>query len=325
MCPDFGHGTVGDARAGCGYSMGILGCGCPAAPAPLACSLPGAFCFGPTLPLTSRKDTEMRSRGRATVGAPCKAGVAGGAGSASQRGSRERVLKSCRIEGRGLLIGRAESAEKVASPIRIGRNGEVLLWSTCAEVLGGGRIGGRRRGKGCATCNAGMHVLCVYVCCWGEQQQDVKVEIFIAGDGLNYPKPGHTVTVHYTGYVSERTVVVIVLLRIPRGFMSSLFALARSQLKDGTRFDSSRDRNKPFKFKLGAEQVIPGLDLGVAHVRQRSCACQALLFLRWLCCRSQTTEMLSIVCLGAQLSIGERAQLTIPAHLAYGERGFPGL
>ncbi len=63
-----------------------------------------------------------------------------------------------------------------------------------------------------------------------------------------------------------------------------------SYLPDGSRFDSSRDRNKPFKFKLGAEQVIPGLDLGVA-----------------------------------QLSIGERAKMTIPSSLAYGERGFPGL
>mmetsp|Transcript_17292 Transcript_17292/g.28913 ORF Transcript_17292/g.28913 Transcript_17292/m.28913 type:complete len:113 (+) Transcript_17292:84-422(+) len=91
--------------------------------------------------------------------------------------------------------------------------------------------------------------------------REVTVEIFAAGDGINYPRPGHTVTVHYTGY-----------------------------LPDGARFDSSRDRNKPFKFKLGAEQVIPGLDLGVA-----------------------------------QLSIGERAKMTIPPHLAYGERGFPGL
>ena len=91
--------------------------------------------------------------------------------------------------------------------------------------------------------------------------RDVKVEMFAAGDGINYPRPGNTVTVHYTGF-----------------------------LEDGTRWDSSRDRNKPFKFKLGAEQVIPGLDLGVA-----------------------------------QLSIGERAKMTVPSHLAYGDRGFPGL
>ena len=92
-------------------------------------------------------------------------------------------------------------------------------------------------------------------------RRDVNVEIFAAGDGVNYPRAGNVVTVHYTGF-----------------------------LPDGSRFDSSRDRGKPFKFKLGAEQVIPGLDLGVA-----------------------------------QLSIGERAKLTIPSHLAYGDRGFPGL
>ncbi len=59
--------------------------------------------------------------------------------------------------------------------------------------------------------------------------RDVTVEIFAAGDGNNYPKKGHTVVVHYTG-----------------------------SLKDGTIWDSSRDRGKPFKFKLGADQVIPG-------------------------------------------------------------------
>ncbi|CAM9759584.1 unnamed protein product [Heterosigma akashiwo] len=90
---------------------------------------------------------------------------------------------------------------------------------------------------------------------------EVRVEIFAAGDGINYPQPGQTVTVHYTGF-----------------------------LPDGSQFDSSRDRGKPFKFKLGADQVIPGLDEGVS-----------------------------------QLSIGERAKVTIPAEAAYGERGFPGL
>lgn len=60
---------------------------------------------------------------------------------------------------------------------------------------------------------------------------DVRVEIFAAGDGINYPRTGHTVTVHYTAF-----------------------------LPDGTMFDSSRDRGKPFTFKLGFEQVVPGLD-----------------------------------------------------------------
>ncbi|OQR96277.1 FKBP-type peptidyl-prolyl cis-trans isomerase [Achlya hypogyna] len=63
---------------------------------------------------------------------------------------------------------------------------------------------------------------------------EVQVEVFVAGDGINYPRKGQTVVVHYTAY-----------------------------LQDGKKFDSSRDRDKPFKFKLGAEQVIPGLDEGI--------------------------------------------------------------
>ena len=33
------------------------------------------------------------------------------------------------------------------------------------------------------------------------QRGEVKVEIFAAGDGINYPRRGQTVTVHYSGYV----------------------------------------------------------------------------------------------------------------------------
>jgi FK506-binding protein 1 len=62
------------------------------------------------------------------------------------------------------------------------------------------------------------------------------------------------------------------------------------KLQDGKKFDSSRDREKPFKFKLGAEQVIPGLDEAVER-----------------------------------LCIKERAKIFIPSDKAYGRKGFPGL
>ena len=67
-------------------------------------------------------------------------------------------------------------------------------------------------------------------------------------DGLKYTDdqigtgavatPGKTAVVHYTGW-----------------------------LMDGTKFDSSRDRNQPFSFALGAGQVIKGWDEGVAGMK----------------------------------------------------------
>ena len=52
------------------------------------------------------------------------------------------------------------------------------------------------------------------------------------------PKPGETVSVHYTGW-----------------------------LKSGQKFDSSVDRGEPFAFPIGKGRVIKGWDEGVATMK----------------------------------------------------------
>lgn len=81
------------------------------------------------------------------------------------------------------------------------------------------------------------------------------IRLLKAGTG-KLPKKGDIMTVHYTG-----------------------------RLKDGSKFDSSLDRGKPFKFPLGAKQVIRGWDEGIAT-----------------------------------LKVGSKALLKIPPELGYGNR-----
>jgi FKBP-type peptidyl-prolyl cis-trans isomerase len=79
---------------------------------------------------------------------------------------------------------------------------------------------------------------------------------------------GQRVTVHYTGWLYDES---------------------RADHK-GTKFDSSRDRNEPFTFRLGAGEVIRGWDEGVAGMK-----------------------------------VGGQRTLTIPPGLGYGARGAGGV
>lgn len=79
---------------------------------------------------------------------------------------------------------------------------------------------------------------------------------------------GQTAVVHYTGWLYEPS----------------------APDHKGTKFDSSRDKGRPFRFKVGAGNVIKGWDEGVVG-----------------------------------MTVGGRRELVVPAQLGYGDAGAGGV
>ena len=98
---------------------------------------------------------------------------------------------------------------------------------------------------------------------WKSNPTGLKYEDVKVGTGAQ-PKTGQTVVVHYTGWLWENNA-------------------------KGKKFDSSVDRNEPFKFQLGG-RVIKGLNEGVATMK-----------------------------------VGGKRLLLIPPQLAYGTQGYGGV
>jgi peptidylprolyl isomerase len=93
-----------------------------------------------------------------------------------------------------------------------------------------------------------------------ETESGLKYVDLKIGEG-DMPEKGQRVAAHYTG-----------------------------KLMDGTKFDSSYDRNEPIEFSCGMREMIPGFDEGIMSMK-----------------------------------VGGKRTLYIPANLAYGERGIPNV
>ena len=125
----------------------------------------------------------------------------------------------------------------------------------------------------CALVSVGVVFLATLaVACGGGTTENSSVTQLVrqdesVGTGTE-AQSGRTVTVHYTGW---------------------LYDASRPDQR-GAKFDSSRDRNEPFSFSLGAGEVIRGWDEGVAGMK-----------------------------------VGGRRILTIPPDMGYGARGAGGV
>jgi peptidylprolyl isomerase len=95
----------------------------------------------------------------------------------------------------------------------------------------------------------------------GDIPFELGIDDLVVGDGAEATR-GSKVSVHYVGVA----------------------------FRSGEEFDASWDRGRPFEFKLGKGQVIPGWDAGVEGMK-----------------------------------VGGRRKLTIPSAMAYGARGAGGV
>ena len=100
----------------------------------------------------------------------------------------------------------------------------------------------------------------------GNMTELIKTDVKLGKGDL--ATPGKNVSVHYTGWLYD----------------------AAAPDHHGKKFDSSRDRNEPFEFTLGAGQVILGWDQGVAGMQ-----------------------------------VGGQRTLVIPPNMGYGARGAGGV
>merc|ERR1712098_253967 len=92
---------------------------------------------------------------------------------------------------------------------------------------------------------------------YGAPEVSITLAMGLTGDQKTFPSPGQEVTVHYALFLDDCTLV-----------------------------DSSRDREEPFVFTMGADDVIEGFERGIA-----------------------------------QMSLGQRVSLTLSPDMGYGEAG----